>query len=100
MVLYGITLVPLAEDLKVSDPGLLSAVYADNAAFDSLAQQISHILKLFIERGPDRGYFHDPSKSLFILDTPEQEEAVSQEFVVEQIELNFLSGSRYLLAYM
>ena len=33
MVLYGITLVPLAEDLIAADPGLLSLFYADHAVF-------------------------------------------------------------------
>ena len=34
MVLYGITLVPLVEELRAADLGLLSPFYADNAAFD------------------------------------------------------------------
>ena len=35
MVLYGIPLVPLAEELQAADPELLSPFYADDAAFDS-----------------------------------------------------------------
>ena len=35
MVLYGITVVPLAEELRAADPGILSPFYADNAVFDS-----------------------------------------------------------------
>ena len=34
MVLYRITLVALAEELRAADPGLLSLFYANNAAFD------------------------------------------------------------------
>ena len=34
MVLYGITLFPLAEELRAVDPGLLSPFYEDDAAFD------------------------------------------------------------------
>ena len=37
MVLYGIILVPLAEELRAADPGLLYPFYADGAAFDGLA---------------------------------------------------------------
>ena len=37
MVLYRITLVPLAEELRAADPGLLSPFYADEEAFDGLA---------------------------------------------------------------
>ena len=41
------------------------------------------ILKLLMERGADRGYFPDPSKSLFISDSPYQEEAAKREFLEE-----------------
>ena len=34
MVLYGITLVPIAEELRAADLGLLSLFYADDAVFD------------------------------------------------------------------
>ena len=34
MVLYGITLVPLAKELRVIDPGLLSSLYVYNVEFD------------------------------------------------------------------
>ena len=51
-------------------------------------------------RGPERGYFHEPAKSLFISDTPGQEEAEKREFSVEGLTLNFVSGSQYLGAYL
>ena len=61
MVLYGITLVPLAEELRAADPGLLSPYYADNAAFDGLARQSAQLLKLLMKRGPEWGYFTEPA---------------------------------------
>ena len=51
----GITLVPLAEELRAADPGILSPFYADDAAFDGLAQQSAQLLKLLMNRGPYRG---------------------------------------------
>ena len=51
MVLYGITLFPLAEYLRAADPGLLSPFYADDAAFDGLERRIAQILKLLMKRG-------------------------------------------------
>ena len=41
VVLYGITLIPLAEELRVADPGLLSQFHTEDAAFDRLAQKIA-----------------------------------------------------------
>ena len=75
MLLYGITLVPLAEEVRAADPGLLSPLSADDATFDALARKSAQLLKLLMERGLDRGYLPDMSKSLFILDTPTQDEA-------------------------
>ena len=92
MVLYGITLVPLAEELQAADPGLLSPFYAYDAAFDGLAQQSAQLLKLLMKRGPDRGYFPEPDKSLFILDTPGQEAAAKRVFLAEGLNLNFVSA--------
>ena len=37
MVLYDITFVPLAKELKAADLGLLYIFYTDDAAFDGLA---------------------------------------------------------------
>ena len=100
MVLYRITLVPLAEELRAADPGILLQFYADHAAFDGFAQRSAQLLKLLMKRGPDRGYFLDPDKFLFISDTLGQEEASKREFAKEGLDLNFVSGSRYLGAYL
>ena len=53
-----------------------------------------------MKRGTDRGYFPEPAKSLFISDTPGQEAAAKKEFLAEGLTLNFVSGSRYLGAYL
>ena len=80
MVLYGITLVPLAEELRAPYPGLLYPFYADDAAFDGLARHSAQLLKLSMKRGLYRGYFPEPAKYLFISDTPGKEEAEKPEF--------------------
>ena len=85
MVFYGITLVPLAKELIAVDPGLLSPFYADDAAFDGLARLSAQLLKLSMKRGPDWRYFPKPDKSLFILDTPGQDEAARREFASEEL---------------
>ena len=74
--------------------------YADDSAFDGLAQQSAQLLKLLIKMRPDRGYFPEPAKSLFISDTPGQKQAAKREFAIEGLTLSFVSGSRYLGAYL
>ena len=79
---------------------MLSTFYADDATFDSLSQRGAQLLNLLMKRGTDRGYFPNPEKSLFVSDTPGQEEAAWREFEAEGLDLNFISGSRYLGAYL
>ena len=71
MVLYGITLVPLEEELQYADPTLISPLYVDDAEFDGLARRSAAQLRLLMDQGADRGYFPEPAKSLFIAENPE-----------------------------
>ena len=80
LVLYRMTVVPLTEELRAADLGLLSLFYADDAAFNSSERQSSQLLKLYMERGTDRGYLTEPAKSIFISDKPGQEEAARSAF--------------------
>ena len=84
----------------MADSGLLSPLYADDAAFDGSARQSAQLLKLLMKRGADRGYFPEPDKSLFISDIPGQEEAWRRAFEAEDLALNFVSASRYMGAYL
>ena len=100
MVLYGITLVPLADELRAADPGLLSSFYANDAAFDGSARCSAQLLNLLMKRGPEQGYFPKPAKSLFISDSPGQEEAEKRDFTKDGLVLNYVSRNRYLGAYL
>ena len=73
MVLYRIAFISLAEEFRAADPGLLSPFYMDDAAVDGSARQSAQLLKLLMRRTPDRGYFPEPAKSLFISYTLGQE---------------------------
>ena len=50
MVLFGSTLVPLAEKLRVADPGLLFPFYVDDVDFDGLTRRSAQLLKLLMKR--------------------------------------------------
>ena len=56
VVLYIITLVPLAEDLWAAVPGLLSPFYANDTEFDELEIRSAQLLNLLIERAADWVY--------------------------------------------
>ena len=74
MVFYGITFFPLTEELQAADLGLLTPFYMENAALEGSVRRSAQLLKLFMERGTYQGYPSNPEKSLFISNTPEQEE--------------------------
>ena len=78
MFLYSITLFPLVEELQAADPGLLTPFYSDDAEFDRLVRTSVQLLKLLMERGPDREYFPEPDRLIFIEDSPEKEEAAKR----------------------
>ena len=84
----------------MADPRLLLPFYEDDAAFDGSERCSAQLLKMLMKRGPDRGYFIEPAKPLFILSNPGKEEAARKEFAAEGLVLNFVSGSRYLGAYL
>ena len=100
MVLYGITLVPLVEELRDADPTLLSPLYAGDAVFDRLARWSVAQLRLLMDQGPDRGYFPDTAKYLFIEDNPEDKEAAKREFEQAELNINYVYGGCYLGAYL
>ena len=49
-----------------------------------------------MHRGPDRGYFPDLSKYLFIADNPVEKEATKREFEWAGLNINYVFVSRYL----
>ena len=83
MILYGITLVPLPEELWAADPGILTPFYANDTDFGRSERKSAHLLKILVDRVWDWWYFPEPSKSLFIADSPDQEEAAKRYFVAE-----------------
>ena len=80
MVLYGIILVPLAEELKDADPTLLSPFYSYDTMFNGSTRKIVAQLSLLMDQCLDRGYFPEPSKPIFIVNNPEENGVARQEF--------------------
>ena len=94
MVLYGVTLAPLVEELRDSYSTLLTPFYVNDAAFDGSERQIAVQLRLMMDQGPDQGYFPKQANSLFIADTPEEKEAANREFERAGLNLNYVDGRR------
>ena len=55
-------------------------------------------LRLLMDQEPDRGYFPELAKSLFIAENPEEKEAAKREYERAGLYLNYVDGSRYMRA--
>mgnify|MGYP006186617991 CR=1 FL=1 len=63
MILYGVSLLSLAEDLRESQPGLLQPWYADDFSIYGRASQVASLFNRLCAKGPSVGYFPAPAKS-------------------------------------
>jgi len=66
MVIYGVALTPLTEMVRKMLPDTLQAWYANDSSFGGTAPHIAAAMQAILEKGPVRGYFPKPSKSILI----------------------------------
>jgi len=66
MVIYGVALTPLTEMVQKMLPDTLQAWYTDDSSFGGTAPHIAAAMRVILEKGPARGYFPEPSKSILI----------------------------------
>ena len=66
MVLYGLTLVPLAEIVRHGVPDLIHAWYADDTCLAGGIKSIGPAVDLILKHGPARGYFMEPKKLVLV----------------------------------
>ena len=93
MVLYGLALVPLAENLRAAVPEALQPWYADDAAVAGRAGDIAKVMARLQEWGPARGYFPEPEKSIFIVRPEDEEDAKA---LLQDFNFRYKDGSRYV----
>jgi hypothetical protein len=93
MVLYGLSLTPLAEAIRHSVPTAVQPWYADDSAMVGPIPSIATAQRLLLQLGPRRGYFPEPEKSILISkpDTAPTDLAELTEF-----NFNHSHGHRYL----
>lgn len=66
MLLYGLTLVPLAKSIRKATQQVVQPWYADDMAMAGPASTINTAVKLLMRYGPDCGYYPEPDKSLLV----------------------------------
>ena len=63
MILYIISLIPLANAMRVANPGVLQPWYAENASMRGTSRRNAKLLHASVVKIPYRGYFPEPVKS-------------------------------------
>ena len=94
MILYGIALLPLTESLQEDEPQVMQPWYADDAAMIGSVEGIARTMRLLEIRGPARGYYPEPAKSIFIPDKLEAAEECKR--ILEDLNFQHRAGARYL----
>ena len=95
MLIYGIALMPLCEELAERFPGVLRLWFADDAAKVGSARFNAQCLAFLVEHGPKYGYFPKPEKSFHVCKEVDEEVAM-EEFQSRGLDVQFVRGHRYL----
>jgi hypothetical protein len=93
MVLCGLALTPLSEQLRLAVPSVVQPWHADDAAMEGPVSGIARAMRLLQEQGPAQGYYPEPAKSIFVAHTETLEEAKK---VLSEFDFQCNSGSRYV----
>ena len=95
MILYGVALMPLAEDLREAYPEALQPWYADDFAIYARASVVAGCFTRLCEKGPSVGYFPAPAKSWGICPR-RQEHAAKTILEAAGLPLLWSRGQRYV----
>jgi hypothetical protein len=93
MIIYGVALTPLSEQLRRDVPGVLQPWYADDMAMVGPASGIASCMALLEANGPARGYFPEPSKSILICRPADQDAA---RMNLSDFDFQYRDGHRYV----
>ena len=92
MIAYGIGVLPLIRELRDAHPRVTQPWYADDAGAGGTFQQVqAHFIDLQ-ERGPSRGYYPKPTKSILVM-TPENAARAEEHFRGLGVRVMTVSGT-------
>jgi hypothetical protein len=97
MVLYGLALVPLAAALRQAHPEVVQAWYANDGQLQGRSSRVAEAMIDLQRLGPERGYFPEPAKSIFVCNP---EDWPGAEERLEAFGFKFVDGSRYVRSFL
>jgi hypothetical protein len=97
MVAYGLLLLPLIRDLKRELPDVNQPWYADDSGAGGNFAGIRSYFERLQEKGPRRGYFPEPSKSILVV---QEHNRAAAEIAFKDLGFTIVTGTRYLGGYI
>jgi hypothetical protein len=97
MVAYGLLLLPLIRDLKRELPDVNQPWYADDSGAGGNFAGIRSYFERLQEKGPRRGYFPEPSKSILVV---QEHNKAAAEIAFKDLGFTIVTGTRYLGGYI
>jgi hypothetical protein len=93
MVAYGILLLPLIRDLKEELPDVNQPWYADDSGAGGSFAGIRQYFLSLQKKGPRRGYFPEPSKSILVV---QEHNKAAAKIAFKDLGFTIVTGTRYL----
>ncbi len=97
MFCYGIGILPLIRQLKSEFPKVFQLWYADDGGTGGNFQSIKALFQRLQEKGPEYGYYPEPTKSILVV-SPENAEQAKFEF--GDMGFKVVTGNRYLGSFL
>ena len=97
MIAYGIGVLPLIRVLQVDHPQVYQPWYADDAGVGGKFRDIMAHFRDLQLKGPARGYFPEPTKSILVVS--EKNVSRAKEYFCG-MGIQVVMGSRYLGGYI
>jgi hypothetical protein len=97
MILFGITVCPLAEFLRTQVPTAVQPWFADDAAAIGDLESIAQVTDLLVQYGPNRGYYVEPTKSTVVCKPDNQPQAQQR---LSRFQFKFSDGERYVGGFL
>ena len=97
MISYGIGFLTLIRELWKAHPRFTQPWYADDAGAGGMFQQILEHFQDLQERGPARGYYPEPTKSILVV-APGNLARAEEHF--RGLGIRVVTGHRYLGGYI
>ena len=95
MLLYGLTMVPVAKRLHTEVPSVVQPWYADDAAMSGPCSHVATAMRLLEKIGPQRGYYPEPAKSIVVCPGDAKHEEAAKQWL-GGFDFQYCTGHRYV----